>query len=472
MNDSLLQVIYTYTTRRWMMWGMFGGVVLLALFLFGASQSRDPAQAVFVGQLLALPLLVSTIMLAIHAKWQFVHSRARLMPSYAPPHLAVLAMWLGVLLIGYPIVVSQVLQVPTLGLLAFSAVLGATVAWQIQSMRGVVNLLLLLLFMSFYVPSLAEVWLDDGSDYVPFRIAAVVGGVVGIGLWLLRLTRMREEDDDYFLPVQPNGTNASRIEQSESRRWTARMLSRNKLGSWITDRWHDRLASFPPHSEPTRWRLLRYGTMSIPAPVLAFNFLAMACVITGFQYVVFTSMVKDSDSNAMPIMILAQLGGFSVLVIPLVGQFLSIRRPRFAQDLMLPMTREAYVDGLFRSMVETGLWGMLPLLLVVVGAMAKLAPQYFTWVYLVAGLVTIVSLVPLAAAVSFRLVLVSSAMTRTMVLIGMMYPLVGLAIGIFAVTVYVNVALGVVLGALLVGMGYAACRWAREVWLAAELGCL
>src|SRR5690606_37619602 len=105
-----------------------------------------------------------------------------------------------------------------------------------------------------------------------------------------------------------------------------------------------------------------------------------------------------------------------------------------------------YVDGLFRSVIEAGLWCMLPMLIIVVGATASMAPQYFTWKFAIAALVTIAALVPLSAAVSFRMVLIRSGVTRCIVLAALMYPLVGAAIGLFAVTAHVNVALGILLG--------------------------
>ncbi|WP_442482727.1 hypothetical protein [Aeoliella sp. SH292] len=472
MNDSLMQVIYTYTTRRWLMWGMFGGAMLLALVVAAASYTSGIPHPMLVGQLLGLPLMLGILWLAIHAKWQFVHSRARLYPNYAAPHLAVIIGIAVVMLVVYPLALSQLLRAPTLGVLAFALLFGAAVVWQIQSMRVTLSLVSLALWFGFYVPGIASVWLNPDARYVPFRIAAIVIGAAGFGAWLYRLPRMMEEDDDYLLPIQTNAANASRIEKSESRRLLARMISRSWFTSWVTDRWHDRLAKMSPARERDRGRLLRYGTVSIPAPMIGLNLMVMAVLIVAMQYAILTSDRDAGFSTRVPAMILGQLGGFSLFVLPIICQFLSQRRGRFAQDLMLPMTREAYVDGLFRSVVVSGLWGMLPVLLVLVGATTIIAPQYFTWTYVAAGLVTIAALVPIAAGISFRMVLVGSGMKRMLVLIVLLYPLIGVAIGLFAITAYVNVALGFVLGALLVGIGYAACRWARRVWLDAELGCL
>jgi hypothetical protein len=328
------------------------------------------------------------------------------------------------------------------------------------------------LLFSFYIPSTAKLWVAEGSAYAPLQSAAIVVGIVGLGEWLARLTHMTEEDDDYFLLVQPSGANASRVEKSEARRTIARTLTRNTLTARTADWWHDRLARMPAYSEQARWRLLRYGTMSIPAPLVAVNFLAMMCLIVGMQYLTVTSLIRETSSSTFPVTIAAQLGMAILIVLPVYSQFLSMRRSRFAQDLMLPMSRESYVDGLFRSVIEAGLWCMVPMLVIVVGAMASMAPQYLTWKLAIAALVTIAALVPLSAAVSLRMVLVRSGMTRGMVLVALMYPLVGATIGLFAVTAYVNVVLGLVLGGLLAGVGYAACRWARRVWLEAELGCL
>jgi hypothetical protein len=386
--------------------------------------------------------------------------------------LAIIVFLAAMMLVIYPLVLSRFLEAPALGLLAFAWLFAAAVVWQVQSMQPLLSLLSLALFFSFYVPAIASLWFDAGGVFVPFRLVALVVGVLGFGAWLYRLPRMTEEDDDYLVPVQAGGANASRIEKSETRRLLARAISRSSLTSWVTDAWHDRLAGMAAVREQARGRLLRYGTLSVPAPVMAINLFLMAALIIGTQYVMLTSGQDDLSTTRVPAMILAQLGGFSLLVMPIVCQFLSMRRPRFAQDLMLPMTRETFVDGLFRAVVEAGLWGMAPVLLVLVAGAAMLAPEYLMPNYVTAGLVTIGALVPLAAGISFRLVLVGSGMKRMVVLVVLMYPLVGLAIGLFAVTAYVNLALGIVLGLAIGGLGVAVCRWARRVWLEAELGCL
>ncbi len=474
MTYQIAAVLNTYFTRRWMMLGLALGALFVTVGLIGVSfTTRQTLEPMMVMQLVALPTMLVLTFLVQHAKWQFVHSRARLMPNYAEAHLLVLFTLLMLAVVVYPLVASRLLNISSLGIMAFVMLLGGTVAWAIHTMRPLFVLAYMALFCSFLLPSIVPLWLADEPRYSLPRWGLLALGTLAVGLWLRRLPRMTEEAEDYVIPVQGN-MGASRMEKSEARRVMVLTLSRARLHMWLADRWHDRLAALSPHDEASRPQLLRYGFAPVSAPVRALFFIFLA-IMVGLTQSVIVSGLNSSDAErglnaARSGAMIATMAMLAFMAPVLMSQLTATRMPRLAQELLLPMSRRALVSGLVRTVGgEMAMLAVLGGVLMLAGAML-LTPDLVTVTNTTAMLMALVSVQPLMFAISFAASLIRSAIARLLLMVGLLYVVLGCAAGVFALGYYISltgagiVALGLFLG----GMGL--IRVARSMWMRAELG--
>ncbi|QDU54347.1 hypothetical protein [Aeoliella mucimassa] len=475
MIDQCLAVLHTYTTRRMLMLALaVGGIFETAMLIMmtGGSGPPDKHMNGLTGMnQLGLPLMLGGFLIAVQAKFQFVHPRARLMPNYRAPHLAVLVLLLTCLGVVLPLLVSACGQHAVLGILAFSWLFLAIVIWQMQTMSGVMTIVSLALYFSFFNATAAYFWMADDAALLWPRIGLMLVGLTGIVAWFWRLTQMREQDSDYLVPVQSGFTQQSRMEKSEGRQLISRWVTRRPLMRWITDSWHDRLATISTPDEATRPRLLRYGMGMMPAPVMAVNVLLIVLAITTVQTFIVGSM-NQGDSGASKItMLLATQGAIFCAMAPMfASQAIAIRRTRLGQDLLLPLRREALVDGLLRQFVLLVLWAIVPMAAMVLATTMAFAPEQLTARNIAAALITGLAMQPLLVGLPFRFSLISSGLKRLVLMILTLYLLFGIAAGVFLSLKFVGYAMGICLAAAVVVVGLLSVRWARSVWLAAELG--
>lgn len=469
--NTYLAVAHTYTSRRWMVLASVGGLLCLAAMLFAMGRASDNMQGGVMGMnSLALPLMIGGLLLAMQAKYQFVHPRARLTPGFATPHIVVLIVLLLCLVMLYPMVASWHLHYAPLGALAFSALFVALVVWQIQVMSGLLSLASLALFFSYFQPTIAAFWVADAPGLALPRIAVFLVGLVGIGAWLWRLTIMREQDGDYLVPVQSGFSQQSRMEKSEARQLISRWISRNPLQRLAVDSWHDRLATLPPQSEADRPRLLRYGMWMVPMPLMAVQMLVMIVVIALVQFLMFNSM-KTGEGGIQPgPMVLGQLAILS-LVTPFIGcHMLATRRTRLGQDLLLPLTREALIDGFRRQLVAMLLWTLGPAAIGAAVAAPLIAPDVITLDKVFAAVATGIAIQPLMLALSLRLALIQSGLKRMFGMVLVLYLLMGIAVVSFSTFTKAGYGWGALIVVMTLALGIWSLKWARRAWLNAEFG--
>lgn len=468
MFDRLAQATNTYLTRHVAATVTALISALLVLLLWAASLSRGSTESavLFGSNLVGLPVMGAAFLLAQHAKWQFVHPRARLMPHFAGAHLMMLGALVLLALGAYPLVASWALGAPPLGVAAFAALSGALFAWNMHTQRAVFMLPALATFFSVLIPQINGVWFAPHPAYFTFRAAALVAGWTGLGLWLWRLAHMTEEDDDYVIPVNAQTGRLSRMEKSEARRHAARMLSRGQLTAWITDRWHDRLSGYAATNDAQRRRLLRYGLAPTPAGTRIAFFLVLMTGIIAMQALMLSGAGVDNRGA----MLGSQAGIFALIGPSIAGQLLAGRRARLAQELLLPMTRRSLVDGLLLVLAAETLQLILIALAVATAACAWLAPEVLTPLNAAAVTAAAAAVLPALVGSAFAIGLIESGVKRVVVMLVYLYAAAGAGAACVALSVYAGLPYGLAMCAVVAALGWMLIQHARGRWMAAEFG--
>ena len=189
---------------------------------------------------------------------------------------------------------------------------------------------------------------------------------------------MREDSEDYYLPIQAQVGSATRTDRTIASRAVLRQLLKNKPTRWICDLWHDRLALLRAHTTADRQRLLRYGFSPTPAVV---NALYMGFIFFIVLWILSESFMRTASNPAAIVPSLNIL-----LIMPAVGTLylLAARRTYMAQELQRPLTRRHYIDGLLRAAARSSLIGWLVVHLAVVALLAILTPSILTWPFVAA----------------------------------------------------------------------------------------
>jgi hypothetical protein len=349
MSSQLQQVARLYLANR-QTWWIVGWMTLMSLPWF-AMLRNDTAPRFIAAQVVAFPIGGCVFLLTSQAKWQFCNPRASLLPGFAAPHLRVLFA-IAVVVIGLAPLSLGLAGRNALGAAAFAIAFGALLLWSIHASQGLATILALALFFSIYNDQVAAFWLDSASatKWLPVHATFLLAGWAAIVAWLWRLGRLREEMDDYNLPAHTQAGSATRIERTIAARVAARQLLKSGISRRICDVWHDRLASATAATTHARQRLLRYGFSATPAFVWA---LCMAVFLPLAIWFTFHSSLAGNMhtlSAALPSMNM-------LVVMPGIlasGAFVG-RRPRMAQELLLPLTRAQYVDGLLWDLARSAL---------------------------------------------------------------------------------------------------------------------
>ena len=336
------QVVRTYTTRR-RMW--FMGPLLLLMMLVGVvdslSHHGNPAEVSFGGFFtIAMPTFIGMQWFVALAKWQFANPSARLTPGYVGAHLRVIVACVLVLLVGNPLLQAACMGISPMGPLAFALVLGGTALLGYHTNHWMFIGSAMILFFSGTIPQISGsgVWISASGAL--HAVAAVVGAGLVVW-WIWRLAHLREEDEDYFVMAMGYPGSISRLEGEIQRKWQGRMLARSGIGQTLSDRWHDRLHDRPPGLAG----LFDYGWTKQPRRFQA----ALMCVGLVVYALFFKRFLAFSEEGSLrgadfPL-------AFFVLAMPGFSSAMMMhgRLTRLGQELMRPVSRTAWVDGLLLS---------------------------------------------------------------------------------------------------------------------------
>jgi len=330
MIQQLAQVSYTYLTWRWI-WFVAALIAIFTVVGFASSE--------LVGLAIGMPCMIGLIYISAVAKWQYANPRARLMPRYNESHLGLFGILLFLLFVINPLLLSWIHSVTLGGLLAFACSLAGCILMVMLVGRGFFMLPALIIALSGYGESGHAFWFADVSPYALLRIPiAIAGGsMIGYSLWFL--SRLNEEMDAYQT-VPMGGYQLSRVERAEQRRLIGSIIKKQKMASWLSDRWLDGNLLESNRASSLKG-LIAFGMVRMPSLLAALTtcvgFTAYCLILLQFD------VLKNHSNSHPPVMLII----FATAIPPLAGGMALVQhRQRMGQELLRPATREAYIDSI------------------------------------------------------------------------------------------------------------------------------
>jgi hypothetical protein len=378
MLRPLQAVILTYVARR-SIWLILGFALLvtgpsIAMALMGKSAILNELLSTTTFSI-GFPSGLAAFVLVFQAKWQICDPRARLLPGYMAPHLAVLAAIAVLILSALPLAIARGAGFGALGATACAITIAVPYIWAMHASNFLVGAIAFAAFYSLLTRPGAAFWLlpQHAVQFAPVHAALLVGGWAGFAGWLWRLAQLREEMPDYQIPTQAQAGSATRLERSSANRQIAQYLRTHASSRWLCDWWHDRLIGVRATSLELRMRLLRYGFAPIPAEVSALLMGAIFFAILFFLAKVSWMSNVNSPNKLFPMLIVLIL-----LPSSKQGHLLAGRRARMSRELLLPLPRQRYIDGLLLVSAREAIVSWVVLHLVLVTLMAIVFPRMLT----------------------------------------------------------------------------------------------
>jgi hypothetical protein len=222
---------------------------------------------------------------------------------------------------------------------------GAPALWGSQINRFGPMLVSLIAFYSLMTKGGLDWWIVRAGDHLAVLGIVFAVGAASIVAWLWRICHLHEEAADYqnvYALTLARRTGSQAVEQ---RRIVATQLGRNQLTSRSSDWWHERLGGYYGGSPAGLVRVLRYGFAANPVEVQGLFFAAMI-VSVGIFFSQLSFLAREG----------AEFGGmffiaqFAILLPGQIGgELMAQRRPRIANEMLLPLSRSQLIDGLFTA---------------------------------------------------------------------------------------------------------------------------
>jgi hypothetical protein len=383
MTPQLQQVAQTYLTRRSLCVVAAFAVVSWAFSL--VVTSLVPNEPLAALPTVGLAAAVTGYALGIHAKWQFCNPRARLLPGFKRTHLAMLAAILIVCCVVYPLVVVQVAHWNPLGALAFSIAGTAAGIWAMHRRHILTFVPAFLVFLSFGTPSTINFYaLPAPTPAVTAAHLAILAVAWGaIVYWLHRLSVVGEEDADYPVTILASDGARQLPAGKQVSYANERMLVPGSWQSRLADTTYDPVSYAPATTIAARKRLLRVGPLAMPfwlrAAGLAVMFLGMVIVAGLVGWGFGAGFGLDAHENAQ------MVGIITLMTAAAGGGVLGARRARMTGELMFPLRRRDYFNGLFAAAARYAFTIWLTTLAAIIAYVALFSPERFFPGYIAAA---------------------------------------------------------------------------------------
>jgi hypothetical protein len=326
--NQMFQVVLVYMLRpRLWLWLAF-------LWLWGVLMA-SPFSCFFYGLWLATFMNEQMTV-------QFAHYRARLMPGFRRAHLAVPAIFCVVMLVVVPTLVAWANGSLVTQRLAIAST-GFALAILIQHYSA----LSWIIFIGLFGPMLFGYSITEMQlDLPPVAYTGIL-----LFSWILIVLHfawyegLREDKPSYkkalaqlvWDPRSGKVTTANRRDASPFNQFV-RMLH-------VSDWWHDRIDGYHGYRRPRIIHLLRYGFKENPAVLQAIGW---GIAITAFLSFVLVRGVDWGDEVDFPSSAWAYIAFFATLIPSAqAGADLGERRRFLATELLLPLSRQQLIDGLF-----------------------------------------------------------------------------------------------------------------------------
>lgn len=367
---QIKQVCMTYITQRYLWLGVaFSALIIVPniIALLGPRHGRPDATGALLfvigmPQLIVLPFLVGL------AKSQLAHSRARLLPRLFPAHLVVLGVILATFLVLLPFAAARLAGFQSLGALAFAVAIGVPALWGAHLNRFGPMLISLIAFYSLLTPWGLNWWIVKSGEHIAIHAAIVIAGAVLSLAWFVRLCNFDEEMDDYQNTYQWILSRRTGTEAIEQRRLVAAQARRHLLFGSIGDWWRADLGGYYGGSNARLAKQLQYGFLQVPVEAQGLFFVAMMLCM-GIFLTQFSILAQQGGVTGI-VMFLVQFG--NILPGMMAGELLAQRRPRIANEMLLPLSRNRLINALFAASIRNSivLWLMMHVALGVVLAMS------------------------------------------------------------------------------------------------------
>jgi hypothetical protein len=338
------------------------------------------------------------------------------------------------------------------------------IIWATHNNQALWILLGLVVFYSLMSGPGMAFWLlpEEAARFRAYHVAILAGCWAAYGAWLVRLSRLDEEADDYNIPVQAQAGSATRMERTQANRNVGRQLLRSKFWRWPADLWHDRLTSRREATTAGRQRLFRYGFAPLPAELTGLWIGVIMFLVGTFP---FWGVMPDAQGRP------AMHGAFApFLIMPSMfpGQFLAMRRARLSTELIMPLTRTEFIDGLLKALARNAIATGVILACIAGAILALIAPGYSAAE--VAGFAVVaVAVQPYMFGMSVRLALYPSAMVRIALMMVKLFPALAVAMLGFWLVTQGQWSLTMLFAAASAAVGVWIIARARRAWLNAEL---
>jgi len=381
LERQIWQVVMTYLTHRWTLVAIsLGAAAVMVPQLAMLLSSKGPPPLGFnpAGSMLVMPLFFLPMLLVAQAKAQFAHSRSRLVPGFAGPHLLVLGIILVLFVLLYPMLVSTSNRTDLLGTLALALTIAAATTLGVHFNRFSILLVAMIAFFSTMTSAGSEWWFTPSASAKSLHVLIVAVGGVSLAGWLWRLSQLREELDDFQTMMQWRGSRRPDTEVAESRRVVAEQMRRQKLTAWVSDWWLAGMGGYHGGRSLGRARALRFGFMQ-PGWLLGITMATMFYVLTLFmsKYGYLSSKPGPRTSNEFgPMTFYLMFGGLMPGV--MLGEHLAHRRPRVAGELLFPMKRREYINSLLVACLWNSASMWLAFSVIMVLLTWQVAPSQFT----------------------------------------------------------------------------------------------
>jgi hypothetical protein len=350
-TTQLGAVVLTYVTHYWVMAGIAAWLLIaVAPQIFAAAPDNlafnKAARSVSV--VLGMTLLFGSILVAPQVKAQFGHPRAALTPNFAGPHLLVLAAVVAGFTLFLPLVTAIAVDLAPLGTIALAFAVTAPMLFTAHTNRLLGGLISLGAFYTTLSTWGMNWWLSPAGGHEFIHVAIILMGVALVAVWLYRLAHLREEMDDYQSFMMWPQSRKAGTEVSEQRRAVAASLRRQPLIAWLTDERLKQIGGFHGHRLLAVARLLKFGFQHqafVQGLWTVIWFGGMTLFLSRFAFD--NNKASGATFGASTFYLQVALGFPGMLC----GEWLARRRPRTSAEMLLPLSRVEYIDGLLAAAI-------------------------------------------------------------------------------------------------------------------------
>ena len=338
--NQLKQVALTYLTDRWIKIGILAEMTLIVAPLLVMNASNALSTGCLA--LISLPAPFLSLILVSQANVQFAHARARLIPGFAAPHVAVLTGLLLFFVLLCPVAVASCLQLDRLGFVALTIAIAAPTILAAHFSRRSLMIVSLVAYSSSLTDSGANWWLLHTESHRAWLAIIVLAGWAMIAAWLARLCQLREEMDGYQGAVQWLASRNPDRKTSEQSRLVVAQLRHDRFASWMNDARLNRLPVYRDGGLIHVARLLRFG-FGTQAEVFGLFMGIWMAALTIFMAKFDLLSSGPTEKQFVAVRFYLWMGVIGSLIF--ADTRLAPRRPRYGIELLWPLARGQFVDG-------------------------------------------------------------------------------------------------------------------------------